>query len=142
MLTNFNWINNEVKFILAGLTIRSFILGYMTVIYGIYLSILGFGAVDIGLILTVSSITNTFFMGGVTFFTDKYGKNKIFSFLGLLACVSSLILAFTDNITIILILSFTGVAVIGASGMVGGGGPFNILQQAMLADNVPSKKRS
>ncbi|MEE6245783.1 MAG: MFS transporter [Thermoproteota archaeon] len=117
-------------------------MGYMTVIYGIYLSILGFGAVDIGLILTVSSIANTFFMGGVTFFTDKYGKNKIFSFLGLLACVSSLILAFTDNITIILILSFTGVAVIGASGMVGGGGPFNILQQAMLADNVPSKKRN
>lgn len=142
MLTNFTWINNDVKFILAGLTIRSFILGYMTVVYGIYLSILGFGAIDIGLILTASSIANTFFMGGVTFFTDTYGKNKIFSFLGALACISFLILAFTENITIILILSFTGIAVIGASGMVGGGGPFNILQQAMLADNVPSKKRN
>jgi len=72
------WLNRDLKFVLSAWSLRSIVLGYMTIAYGIFLSKVGLDLITIGIILTSFSLINTLLMALVAFFANKYGKRKLF----------------------------------------------------------------
>ncbi len=137
------WLTRERKFVLSAWSLRSIVLGYMNIAYGIYLSKVGLDFIMIGIILTSFSLINTFLMALVAFFANKYGKRKLFIVLGIVTALASLVLVFAENPFVIVAISLAGMTTVGAGGAIGGGGgPFNVLQDAMLADNSSPKSRN
>ena len=137
------WLNRDLKFVLSAWSLRSIVLGYMTIAYGIFLSKVGLDLITIGIILTSFSLINTLLMALVAFFANKYGKRKLFIVLGIVTALASLALVFAENPLVIVAISLAGMTTVGAGGAIGGGGgPFNVLQDAMLADNSNPKSRN
>ena len=138
-----SWLTRELKLAFLGWSMRSFVLGYMSIIYGIYLSKVGLDPIMIGGVLTVASIVNTIIMALVAFLADRHGKRRIFITLGIVTALAPLILVFTESTFLIIAVSLTGIATVGVGGIFGGGGgPFNIIQEAIVAENVTPEKRN
>ena len=117
-----SWLTRELKLAFLGWSMRSFVLGYMSIIYGIYLSKVGLDPIMIGGVLTVASIVNTIIMALVAFLADRHGKRRIFITLGIVTALAPLILVFTESTFLIIAVSLTGIATVGVGGIFGGGG--------------------
>ena len=57
----FGWLSKDSKLILAARTIRTFAYGFLSVILAIYLKLIGFNELYIGLILTATLVNSVIF---------------------------------------------------------------------------------
>ncbi len=132
-----NWLNRNLSLLMLGRFLRSMAQGFLIIIVAIYLSRIGFSAVQIGLIFTVTTIAGMLFSIWVGFFADKYGRKFVIILLTAISAVSALGFLFTTNYYILMTLIAVGT--IGRGGGAGSGGafgPFYPAEQALITDSV------
>lgn len=102
------WLSDDGKLILAGRIIRTFGYGFLSVILSIYLSLVGFSGVQVGLILSASLINGILFNLIASFYADKLGRRNLLIIYSLLVFFSGIIFYATDNYIALIVAAFIG----------------------------------
>lgn len=128
---------------MASRGVRSFAFSCLNVVFAIYLSQLGYSTVTIGLVISTAYVSSAVLTVLWGYLSDRYGRRRILMLLAALTIVSNGIYLFFSHLAFI----FAAVIVtnIGAGGTGGGGqggGPFNPVEQALLAEKCSAENRN
>jgi MFS family permease len=136
-------LQRDVLVLMASRGVRAFAFSYLGVVFAIYLNQLGYATVTIGLVISTASASGAVLTALWGFLSDRFGRKKILILLAGLTIVSNLIYIFFSHI--FFILSAVIIANVGAGGSGGGGqggGPFNPVEQALLAEKCTAENRN
>ena len=132
IISIFSWLSKDGKLLLAARTLRTFAYGFLSVILAIYLKLVGFEDIYIGLILTTTLVNSVIFTLIASFYADRIGRRKILIAYGALMSLSGAIFFITTNY-IALIAS----ALIGTINVTGTEtGAFLSIEQAALPQTI------
>jgi MFS family permease len=136
-------LHRDAKLLMASRGIRAFAFSYLNVIFAIYLDRLGYTPVTIGVVYSVAYLSGAVLTALWGYLSDRYGRRKILMLLALLTIVSNTIFVFFDSLFFILLAVI--IANVGAGGSGGGGsggGPFNPVEEALLAEKCLPENRT
>lgn len=136
-------LHPDAKLLMASRGIRAFAFSYLNVVFAIYLDHLGYSPVTIGVVFTVAYLSGALLTAVWGYLSDRYGRRKILMLLALLTIVSNAIYIFFSSLTFIFLAVI--VANVGAGGSGGGGsggGPFNPVEEALLAEKCRAENRN
>jgi MFS family permease len=139
----FENLQRDVLVLMASRGIRAFAFSYLGVVFAIYLSQLGYSTVTFGLVISTASASGAVLTALWGFLSDRFGRKKILMLLATLTVVSNLIYVFFSHL--VFILAAVIIANVGAGGSGGGGqggGPFNPVEQALLAEKCTPENRN
>jgi MFS family permease len=118
--------------------LRSFGIGFLGVVLGVYLSREGFSATAIGLVIAAGlagAATGTVF---ITFNADRLGRRRTLVALSLLSALGAVALIFHPGLPALLVLAFVGMI----NGMGSDRSPSFALEQAMIPGLVADERRT
>jgi MFS family permease len=136
-------LHRDAKLLMASRGIRAFAFSYLNVVFAIYLDRVGYSTVMIGIIFTVAYLSGALLTAIWGWLSDRVGRRKILMLLALLTIASNLILIYFTGL--FFILSAVIIANVGAGGSGGGGsggGPFNPVEEALLAEKCRPENRN
>jgi MFS family permease len=136
-------LHRDAKLLMAARGIRAFAFSYLNVVFAIYLDSLGYSTVAVGIIFTVAYLSSALLTALWGYLSDRVGRRKILMLLALLTILSNLILIYFTGL--VFILSAVIIANVGAGGSGGGGsggGPFNPVEEALLAEKCRPENRN
>jgi MFS family permease len=137
VINPFGWLSKDGKLLLAAKAIRTFAYGFLSVILAIYLKLIGFDDLYIGLILTATLVNSVIFTLIASFYADRIGRRKILIVYAALMSLSGVIFFVTTNY-IALIVS----ALIGTINVTGTEtGAFLSIEQAALPQTINDIKK-
>jgi MFS family permease len=135
--------HRDVAVLMASRGVRAFAFSYLSVIFAIYLSQLGYSTVTVGLVISTASASGAVLTALWGHLSDRFGRKKILILLAALTIVSNLIYLFFDHLFFILLAVVIANVGAGGSGAGGqGGGPFNPVEQALLAEKCTPSNRN
>lgn len=102
------WLSYDGRLILAARIIRTFGYGFLSVILSIYLALIGFNGVQVGLILSTSLINGILFNVIASYYADKLGRRNILIIYSLLMFSSGIIFFVTDDYIALIVAAFVG----------------------------------
>jgi MFS family permease len=133
----------DVLVLMASRGVRAFAFSYLSVVFAIYLNQLGFSTVTVGLVFSTGYATSALLTAAWGFLADRYGRKNILILLGVLTIISNLLYLFFSHLIFILIAESIAAVGVGSSGAGGqGGGPFNPVEQALLAEKCTPENRN
>ena len=136
-------LHHDAKLLMASRGIRSFAFSYLNVVFAIYLDQLGYTPVMIGIIFSVAYLAGALLTAVWGYLSDRYGRRKILMLLAVLTVISNGIYIFFSGLVFILLAVV--IANVGAGGSGGGGsggGPFNPVEEALLAEKCKPRNRN
>jgi MFS family permease len=104
----FGWLSQDGKLLLAARTARTFAYGFLSVILAIYLKLIGFSDLYIGLILTATLINSVIFTLIASFYADMIGRRKILIVYAALMSLSGAVFFVTTNYIALIASAFIG----------------------------------
>jgi MFS family permease len=131
-------LHRDAKLLMASRGIRAFAFSYLNVVFAIYLDRLGYSPVTIGIIYSVAYLSGAFLTAVWGYLSDHYGRRRILMLLAVLTIVSNAIFVFFSGLVFIFLAVI--IANVGAGGS--GGGPFNPVEEALLADKCRPENRN
>ena len=87
----FKWLSKDGKLLLAARTLRTFAYGFLNVVLAIYLKLVGFNDLYIGIILSATLINSVVFTLIASFYADRIGRRKVLIVYSALMCLSGVI---------------------------------------------------
>ena len=126
------WISRDGKLLLGARIVRTFSYGFLSVILAIYLKLIGFNDVLIGIVLTATLVNSVFFNLFSSAYADRIGRRKILVLYAVLMIISSVIFFVTDNYVALIIAALVGTINVTGSEV----GAFLSLEQALLPQTV------
>ncbi len=134
------WMTRDARLIVLARGIRGFALGSVSVLLAIYLHLLGFSTIQIGLFISAGLLGAAAYSFLIVFFGDTMGRRRLLVTFALMPAATALALTVVDSFPVL-----AGLALVGSFSVAGGGaapGPAQPLEQASLADRVPAEKRT
>src|SRR5215471_14558160 len=136
----FQWLSRDGKLILAARIARTFGYGFLSVTLSIYLKLIGYNELLIGLILSFTLVNSVIFTLVASFYADRLGRRKMLIVYAGLMSVSGAIFFVTDNYVALIVSAFIGTINVTGSEA----GAFLSIEQAMLPQTISqedSKKK-
>lgn len=133
----------DVFLLMASRGLRAFAFSYLNVVFAIYLNRLGFSTFLVGVVFSVAYLSGAVLTALWGYLSDRYGRKKILVLLAVLTIISNTIYIFFSHLAFI--LTAVVIANVGAGGSGGGGqggGPFNPVEQALLAEKCTPESRN
>ena len=131
------WLSDDGRLILAARIIRTFGYGFLSVILSIYLALIGFNGVQVGLILSTSLINGILFNVIASYYADKLGRRNLLIIYSLLMFSSGIIFFVTDNYIALIVAAFVGTINVTGSET----GAFLSIEQAILPRTIKDIKK-
>ena len=131
------WVSRDGKLLLAARIVRTFSYGFLSIILAIYLKLIGFNDILIGIVLTATLVNSVFFNIFSSVYADRIGRRKILVLFAALMIVSSIIFFVTDNYVALVIAALVGTINVTGSEV----GAFLSLEQALLPKTVNDVKK-
>ena len=97
MSTLFQWISIDGKLLLCARIVRTFAYGFLSVILAIYLKLIGFDDILIGIILSATLINSVIFTLFASFYADRLGRRNVLILYALMMSISGTIFFITEN---------------------------------------------
>jgi MFS family permease len=136
-------LERDVLVLMASRGVRAFAFSYLSVIFAIYLNQLGFSTVTVGLVFSTGYATSALLTAVWGFLADRYGRKNILILLAALTIIANFLYIFFSTLIFILIAESIATVGAGSSGAGGqGGGPFNPVEQALLAEKCRPENRN
>jgi MFS family permease len=123
------WLSRDGKLLLTVRILRTFGYGFLSVVIAIYLKLLGFDDIQIGLLLGSALVSSVIFTLFASFYADRIGRRRLLIIYALLMSVSGLIFTFTDNYLMLILAAFIGLI-----------NAFLTIEQAILPQTIKDKK--
>jgi MFS family permease len=133
----FSWLSRDGKLLLAAKIVRTFAYGFLSVILAIYLKLIGFDDVLIGLILTVTLVNSVIFTLIASFYADRIGRRRTLVIYAALMSISGAIFVTTENHVMLIIAAFIGTINVTGSET----GAFLTIEQSILPQTVKNIKK-
>lgn len=102
------WLSDDGRLILAARIIRTFGYGFLSVVLSIYLTLIGFNGIQVGLILSTSLINSILFNVIASYYADKLGRRNLLIIYSLLMFSSGVIFFVTENYIALIVAAFIG----------------------------------
>ena len=132
------WLSRDGRRLLAARLTRSFGYGFLAVALGSYLGELGYGGLEVGLVLTVALASAAISSIVVGVRGDVWGRRRVLmAYAGLMAAAGAILLA---GSSLPFILAAVAVGTVSPTG--GDIGPFVSLEQAMLPQAAAPSRRT
>ena len=131
------WISRDGKLLLGARVVRTFSYGFLSVILAIYLKLVGFDDILVGIVLTATLVNSVFFNLLSSAYADKIGRKNILIIYAALMIASSIIFFVTSNYVALVIAALVGTINVTGSEV----GAFLSLEQAMLPQAVTDIKK-
>lgn len=132
------WVSRDAKLIILARGVCTFARSSIAVLLALYLDKLGFSLVQIGAFLSAGLAGSAFFAFLVSLIAEKVGRRRLLVMFTLMSVVAGLALVFITDFLPLIFFVFLG-SITGRGGVGGANQP---LEQASLADTVPSQKRT
>jgi MFS family permease len=132
-----NWVSRDGKLILGARVVRTFSYGFLSVILAIYLNLLGFSEILIGVVLTATLANSVIFNLLSSVYADKIGRRKFLILYAVLMIISAAVFFLTNNYVALIIASLIGTINVTGSEV----GAFLSLEQAILPQTVNDEKK-
>jgi MFS family permease len=130
-------MRRDYRLLLGARLLRSFAFGFTAVLLGIQLERRGLGPEAIGVVLAIGLLSASLYGLPLAAIAARIGRRPVLAAVGVLMALTGLDLAAGSQ----QLLLFAG-----ATGMLGASttdlGPFLALEQAMLAESVPTERRN
>lgn len=136
-------LQRDVLVLTASRGVRAFAFSYLNIIFAIYLNQLGYLTMTVGLVISTAFASGAVLTAVSGFLSDRYGRKKILILLAALTIVSNTIYVLFSQL--FFIFSAVMISNVGAGGTGGGGqggGPFNPVEQALLAEKCTAENRN
>jgi len=112
------------------------------VVVPIYLAVLGYSAVTLGLLFTVVALASAALSATVGLLSDRLGRKFFIVVIPWLAALAALAFAFSRTETLLIVFAALGSFGRGAGAGAGIVGPYQPAEQALLAEMAPAKVRN
>jgi MFS family permease len=132
-----SWLSTDGKILVASRTIRSLIQGFFSVIVSVYLSLLGYSDLLIGLALSIFTASSVAHIAIASFLERRFGRKRTLLFLAILSVAGSGILIFSSTYLGIIVAACIGPIVGGTSA-----GAFQTVEQAIIAQSASAENRT
>jgi MFS family permease len=137
------WFTRDLGFLLAARAFRSIAAGYLNIILPLYLALLGYNAVHLGILFSVCGIAGAILAAVTGVLADRFGRRMFLVVMGLAMAVGSAVFAVTDNFALMVAAAAIGTIGYSGPGSVGGGwGPSYPAAQSLLAGQTPDHRRT
>ncbi|HEX5892758.1 MAG TPA: MFS transporter [Nitrososphaeraceae archaeon] len=133
----FDWLSRDGKLLLAAKIVRTFAYGFLSVILAIYLKLIGFDDLLIGLILTVTLVNSVIFTLIASFYADRIGRRRTLAIYAALMSISGAIFVTTENHVMLIVAAFIGTINVTGSET----GAFLTIEQSILPQTVKNIKK-
>jgi len=104
----FQWISIDGKLLLCARIVRTFAYGFLSVILAIYLKLIGFDDILIGIILSVTLINSIIFTLFASFYADRIGRRNTLLLYTIMMSISGVIFFVTENPLALIIAALLG----------------------------------
>jgi MFS family permease len=136
-------LQRDLLVLMVSRGVRAFAFSYLSVVFAIYLNQLGYSTVTIGLVISTASASGAVLTALWGFLSDRYGRKNILMLLAVLTIMSNTIYIFFSQLFFIFLAVIIANVGTGGSGGGGqGGGPFNPVEQALLAEKCTPVNRN
>ncbi|MFC1983421.1 MFS transporter [Chloroflexota bacterium] len=132
------WVNRDGKLIILTRGVCTFARSSIAILLALYLDNLGFSLVQIGAFLSAGVAGSAFLAFIVSLISERVGRRRLLIMFTLMSVAAGLALVFIADFLPLIIFAFLG-SITGRGGVGGANQP---LEQASLADTVPSEKRT
>lgn len=133
----FNWLSRDGKLLLSARIVRTFAYGFLSIILAIYLNLIGFNEILIGLILSATLVNSVIFNLIAGFYADKIGRRNFLIIYATLMSISGAIFLGTENYVALIVAAFIGTVNVTGSET----GAFLSIEQAILPQTVKNTKK-
>jgi MFS family permease len=133
----FRWLSKDGKLLLVARTLRTFAYGFLSVILAIYLKLIGFNDLYIGLMLTATLLNSVIFTLIASFYADRIGRRKVLIVYSVLMSISGLVFFVTNNYMALIASAFIGTINVTGTET----GAFLSIEQAMLPQTINDPKK-
>jgi MFS family permease len=132
-----DWLSTDGKLVLSARVIRTFAYGFLSIVLAIYLKLLGFNDVLIGVVLTATLVNSVIFTLIASFYADRIGRRKTLIIYGALMSIAGATFLATENY-----FALIAAALIGTVNVTGSEtGAFLSIEQALLPQTVKNNKK-
>jgi MFS family permease len=132
-----NWLSRDGKLVLSARIVRTFAYGFLSIVLAIYLKLVGFDDVLIGVVLAATLVNSVMFTLVASFYADRIGRRKILIMYAALMSIAGAIFLATENS-----VALIAAALIGTINVTGSEtGAFLSIEQALLPQTVNDAKR-
>jgi len=139
----FGELQRDAVILMVSRGVRAFAFSYLSVIFAIYLSQLGYSTVTVGLVVSIAYASGAVLTALWGYLSDRYGRKNILMLLAGLTILSNCIYIFFDDLIFIIaavIIANVGAGSSGAGGQ--GGGPMSPVELALLAEKCTAANRN
>ncbi len=133
-----SWLAPDGRLILLTTSLRSFAVGFVSVLLALYLKETGLDPVRVGAVLAAVLAGNTFFTTLASLFADHFGRKRSFAALSMLTILGGALFPLTNSFPLLLVVS--GIAGFGLGGK--DRAAQSSLEQPVLARSAPSERRT
>lgn len=132
-----SWLSKDGKLVLAARVVRTFACGFLSIVLAIYLKLIGFNDILIGLVLAVTLANSVIFTVLASIYADRIGRRKILVIYAILMAVAGAVFLVTDNYVALIIAALVGTINVTGSET----GAFLSIEQALLPQTVTDAKK-
>jgi MFS family permease len=131
------WISRDGKLILSARIVRTFSYGFLSVILAIYLKLIGFNEILIGVVLTATLVNSVIFNLISSAYADRIGRRRFLALYAVLMVVSAIVFFLTNNYVALIVAAVIGTINVTGSEV----GAFLSLEQAILPQTVSDARK-
>ncbi len=137
MMALLDWVSRDGKLLLTARIIRTFSYGFLSIVLAIYLKLLGFNELLIGIVLTATLVNSVIFNLFASFYADRIGRKKILIIYAILMAISGGIFLITNNYVALIVSAIIGTINVTGTEV----GAFLSIEQAILPQTVHDIKK-
>ena len=137
MNLSLHWLSRDGKLLLTARILRTFAYGFLSVVIAIYLRIIGFSDIEVGILLGCTLINSVIFTLFASFYADRIGRRKILIIYALLMSLSGIIFTISDSYFLLILAAFIGTINVTGSET----GAFLSIEQAILPQTIKDTKK-
>ena len=131
------WMSRDGKLLLYARIVRAFAYGFLSVILAIYLKLIGFDDMLIGIILSATLINSIIFTLFASFYADRIGRRNVLLLYASMMSISGSIFFVTENPLTLIIAALIGTLNITGSET----SAFLSIEQAILPQTIKDNRK-
>jgi MFS family permease len=136
------WMTRDMTLLLLARGFMSAARAFAGVLTPIYLALIGFNGLTLGLLFTVVAITSAVLTSAIGLLSDRLGRKFFIVVLPWFAAVAALVFAVSHVVALLFIFAALGSFGRGAGAGSGTVGPYQPAEQAFMADAIPARHRN
>jgi MFS family permease len=136
------WLSRDLLCLFAVRVLRSFALGYLGIILPIYISELGYNAIHLGMLFSISGFVAAALAVSIGVLADRFSRKPFIILIALMMAAGAVVLSLAHNFAVIVAAAAFGT--IGFPGGAGGGGwgPYYPAAQSLVAEQSGHEHRT